>query len=193
MSVMPASSLETKSEVLDLTDHKTVFELGFEESELLGANGAKIIADLKERARDADYTHMYYRDPVRPGIVWFVELDPNEMQLPTRAKLEESRKVTERVFPKFISELQSNDEDVIMQAIPPIQMGVSGLDLAISLEYIIFLYPEMVRAWAALIFCYQEILKLKHSAEFVYQECASSCEHAQIVSFMMNKSSEIAT
>ncbi len=188
-----SSSYLNESQILDLTNPQTVFELGFEEKELLSSSGAKIIADIKDRARDADYTHMYFRDPMRPGIVWFTELDPNEMQLPTRAKLEEARLITEKVFPKFLISIQSEDIDIIMTAIPPIQLGVGGIELATALEYIVFLYPEMVRAWAALIFCYRELLNLKSSSNEVYQECISKCQNAQVVSFMMESFNEVIT
>ncbi len=180
----------SKANVLDLTEKQTLFELAFDESELLGPSGAKLIADIKERARDAEYTHLYYRDPIRPGIIWFVVLDENEMQQPTRGKWEECRMITEKVFPDFIENLSHLDEDQILAAIPPIQTGISAVELAVALEYLVFIYPKMVRAWAALIFSYRELMNLKQSAKSVYAECVGTCENSQIVSFMMGESGE---
>lgn len=173
------------SQVLDLTDAQTLFELAIDAQELLGQKGAKLIADLKEKAGEADYTHMYFRDPMRPGIVWFAALANDGISIPTRGKLDEAHAITDKVFPGFILGLDPQDEDGIMAQIPPLTTNASGLELVTALEYIIFLYPEMVRAWAALIFAYGEMLNLEQSAKLVYQDCAGTCKHAQIVAHLL--------
>src|SRR5690349_12837419 len=111
------SSSSAESRILDLTSKQTLYELAIEEDELLGQAGLKLIQELKERAGDADFTHLYFRDPLRPGIVWFCVLNPDfdnsqvysesfedgepHYNLPTRGKLDFCRQMTEKVFPGF--------------------------------------------------------------------------------------------
>ena len=171
--------------ILDLTSNETLFELAIDSHELVGRTGAKLIADLKDRAIDAEYTHMYFRDPIRPGIVWFSVLGTsNSLQLPTRGRLDHCRKVTEEIFPGFLAQVEKNEEDV-MSAIPPIAYGVTATELATALEYLVFVYPQMTRAWAALIFAYGEMMGLKEAAESARAECIGSCPHAQVVSYLL--------
>lgn len=171
--------------ILDLTSKNTLFELAFEPKDLLGLEGAKLIADLKERARDAEYTHLYYRDPVRPGIIWFCILNkPDEM--PTRGRLDRCRKIAEKVFPGFLASLQlAPEDDHVLAQIPSLALDnptkATGFELITALEYIVFLYPEMVRAWAALCFAYGEILGMKDAAARVREDCTIACHHSQIV------------
>lgn len=180
--------------ILDLTAQETLFELAIEPTELIGRTGAKLIADLKDRAVDAEYTHMYFRDPIRPGIIWFTMLEQvnNNLQLPTRGRLDHCRRVTDSVFPGFLAELENSDEEIVMSAIPPIASGVNGTDLATALEYLVFVYPGMVRAWAALIFTYDEMLGLKEGAEGARSECIGSCPHAQVVSYLLGDAGDTA-
>lgn len=217
MSQNEPSNEHQEANVLDLTLPQTLFELAIEEKELLGPVGAKLIADLKEKAQDAEYTHLYYRDPIRPGIIWFSQLGDmqsvDELGLPTRGKLDHSRRVTERVFPGFLKSVEAaiqaekidwNDSDdneadnqavdrVIMAQIPPLTNGVSGLELAVALEYLVFIYPSMVRAWATLIFTYAEILGLKEGAESSRHACIMNCPYAQIALFLMGEVDSGAT
>ncbi|MBI2607151.1 MAG: hypothetical protein HYW49_13835 [Deltaproteobacteria bacterium] len=172
-------------QILDLTSKQMRFELGVEDGELLGRKGARLIADLKERATEAEYTHMYYRDPIRPGIIWFSALNPSGLDLPARGKIEYCRDVANKVFPDFLDSLQDEAEESIMARIPPLVIGASGVDLVTTLEYLVFVYPGMVRAWAALIFSYSEVLGLKESAEAARSDCAEHCAHAQIVTYLM--------
>ncbi|MEW6055283.1 MAG: hypothetical protein AB1540_01605 [Bdellovibrionota bacterium] len=190
----------SQSNILDLTSKQTLFELAIEPRELLGHEGAKLIADLKDRAAEAEYTHMYFRDPIRPGIVWFTALgEDSGLALPTRGRLDQCRKMTDKIFPGFLTGLEAqvteatemgSDEEhcdeIILSQIPPLTLGVSGMELATALEYIVFVYPQMVRAWAALIFAYDQILTLKAGAESVREECIGNCDHAQIVSHLMS-------
>lgn len=169
--------------ILDLTAKKTLFELALDPQDLIGVAGAKMIADLKDRAFDADYTHMYYRDPVRPGIIWFAVLGSSD-ELPTRGRLDRCRKAAEKAFPGLIETLESySEKEKIMSEVPTLKTGIelTGLELTTALEYIVFLFPDMVRAWAALLFSYAEILKLSEAAERVREECISACPQAQIV------------
>lgn len=184
---MPANpNALTPANILDLTSKQTLFELAIEDGELLGRRGAKLIADLKERATEAEYTHMYFRDPIRPGIVWFTVLgDSGELSLPTRGRLDECRRVTEGVFPGLLGELEDCDEEQVLTKIPPLTRGVSGQELAIALEYLVFAHPTMVRAWAALIFTYDEILGLREGAESARAACAAGCPHTQVVAYLM--------
>lgn len=177
----------TPANILDLTSKQTLFELAIEDGELLGPQGAKLIADLRDRAAEAEYTHMYFRDPIRPGIVWFTVLGGSscELSLPTRGRLDDCRKVSEAVFPEFLKSLEDRDEEVIMQQIPPLAFGVSGVELATALEYLVFIYPTMVRAWAALIFTYEHMLGLKAGAESAREACIGSCPHAQVVTYLL--------
>jgi hypothetical protein len=178
--------LPAAANVLDLTSRQTLFELAIEDQELFGRMGAKLIADLRSRAGEAEYTHMYFRDPMRPGIVWFTQLGELEgFSLPTRGKLDECRGVAEKVFPAFLRSLEGEDEDTIMARIPPLAPGVSGLELATALEYIVFVHPGMVRAWAALIFVYDQILGLKDGAESARATCVGSCPNAQVVAYLL--------
>lgn len=178
----------TPANILDLTSNQTLFELAIEDRELLGPQGAKLIADLKERAVEAEYTHMYFRDPIRPGIVWFTVLGHSvDLQLPTRGRLDECRKICDSVFHDFLKSLGDCDEAVIMHQIPPLAFGVSGLELATALEYIVFVYPGMVRAWAALIFTYDQMLGLKDGAASVREACIGSCPHAQVVAYLLDE------
>ena len=181
------SSQNNVAHILDLTSQQTLFELAIESSELIGRVGARMLADLKERASDAHYTHMYYRDPIRPGIVWLSLLEEsteNTLSLPTRGRLDQCRKVTEGVFPGFIETLENSDDEKIMSEIPPITTECSGFDLVTALEYLVFVYPTMVRGWAALIFAYDHILNLKEGAESARKECISVCPNAQIVPYL---------
>lgn len=178
----------TPANILDLTSKQTLFELAIEDKELLGQQGAKLIADLKDRAIEAEYTHMYFRDPIRPGIVWFTVLGKsNELQLPTRGRLDDSRKICSKVFKGFLESIEDCDEEVIMQQIPPLALGVSGLELCTALEYLVFVYPGMVRAWAALVFAYDHMLGLKAGAESAREACIGSCQHAQVVSYLLGE------
>ena len=182
----------TPANILDLTSTQTLFELAIESEELVGRLGAKLIADLRDRACDAEYTHMYFRDPMRPGIVWFSVLSaPNGLQLPTRGRLDQCRKVAEKVFPGFLAKVEADDENVMSQ-IPPLTVGVSGIELATALEYVVFVYPSMARAWAALIFTYDQVLGLKEGAESAQAECIGSCPHAQVVSYLLGDTSNEA-
>jgi hypothetical protein len=186
----------TTANILDLTSQQTVFELAIEDQELIGPSGAKLIADIKERAAEADYTHMYFRDPIRPGIVWFTALGPGSgLNLPTRGRLDQCRRVAESVFPDFLEQLEkvvaaaeeSEDQDpelVVISQIPPISRGVSGLELATALEYIVFVYPSMVRAWAALIFTYDQIIGLRSGVDSARNACMANCQHAQLVPYL---------
>lgn len=181
----------TSAQILDLTSNQTLFELAIEEKELLGREGAKLIADLRERASEADYTHMYFRDPMRPGIIWFSLLGEYGLtNLPTRGRLEECWKISEKVFPGFLSTLENEEEDQVMSQVPPITTGHTGLELATALEYLIFVHPEMVRAWAALIFTYDQILGLREAAENVRNACLQSCTNAQVVLYLLSDSTE---
>jgi hypothetical protein len=184
---------EGSANILDLTSKQTLFELAIEGDELLGRAGAKLIADIRSRAAEADYTHLYFRDPIRPGIVWLATLPSTDadampdstMGLPTRAKLDECRAVAERVFPGFLASLEEADEDAVGASIPPLAVGVSGLDLVTALEYVVFAYPVMARAWAALIFAYEQMLNLKEGAESAKTACMGSCPHAQVVAYLL--------
>lgn len=182
--------------ILDLTCTQTLFELAIEDFELRGAMGARLIADLKMRAAEADYQHLYYRDPIRPGIIWHVGLGAHEIVSAEelnagdaeRGHLDFCRNVAESVFPGFlqtvedrISESDEEAEAVVMQQIPPLVMNVSGMDLATALEFTVFLYPNMIRAWAALLFVYQEILHLTEAAERAREECVAMCKHPEVV------------
>lgn len=174
--------------ILDLTSKQTLFELAIEEQELIGHAGAKLIADLRERATEADYTHMYFRDPIRPGIVWFAMIDNGSVfSMPTRGRLDFCRKVTESAFPGFLASLDDSDEQKILSQIPPLQQdrNISGLDLATALEYLVFVYPGMVRAWAALIFTYDHILNLKDGADSARTACITGCPNAQVAFYLM--------
>ena len=178
----------TPANILDLTAKETLFELAIEDRELLGHTGAKLIADLKERATEAEYTHMYFRDPIRPGIVWFTMLGQGgELNLPTRGRLDECRQMAERVFPDFLRALEGSEEEAIMQQIPPLALGVTAQELATALEYLVFVHPSMTRAWAALIFTYDEMLGLKDGAESVREACLGSCQHSQIVPYLLGE------
>ncbi len=172
------------AQILDLTNPQVCYELAVEAEELFGRKGAKLIADLKERAGEAEYTHMYYRDPMRPGIMWFSAL--NNQSLPARGKLELCRSITERVFPNFLNSLDPENAEEIMSQIPPISYGVNALDLATALEYLVFVHPSMVRAWAALIFAYGEMLKMPFAADATRQDCIGTCPHAQVVMFLIS-------
>ena len=186
-----------KTQVLDLTDYKTLYELAIEQEEFFGPKGSKLLNDLKDRAAEADYTHLYFRDPVRPGVVWFSQLqfdgEATHESIPTRGKLDECRSITENVFPNFLNEISNADVNVVMAQTPPITADVSGIELVTALEYIIFLYPEMVRAWAALIFAYGEILHMKDAAEAAYNDCVGTCTHSQMVGFLMGESSVVGS
>lgn len=188
--------------ILDLTNPDTLFELAIEIEEIVGLRGDKLLRDLFERAGDAEYTHLIYRDPLRPGRIWLRKLGP-EGQIdnsPTRARLDESRRITEKVFPGLLDiledQIEASDEtgsklsgSAFLVELPPIiyseNSSVSGIDVATALEYLIFLYPELVRPWAALIFTYSEIIGLPEAAERVRAECTSSCEHAQVVAHLL--------
>ncbi len=172
-------------QILDLTSKQMRFELAVEDEELLGCKGARLIADLKERAIEAEYTHMYYHDPIRPGIIWLSALNPSRLDLPARGKIEYCRDVANEVFPDFLDSLRDEAEESIMARIPPLATGVPGVDLVTALEYLVFVYPAMVRAWAALIFAYGEIFGMKESAEAVRLDCAEHCPHAQVVTYLM--------
>lgn len=174
--------LPVASHLLDLTLKETLFELAVEDGELVGTSGAKLIAEMKERAAEAGYTHLYYRDPIRPGIVWLAVL--GSPTLPVRGKLEASRGVTETAFPGILAELHAAGENRVLASIPPLACGVSGIELATALEYLTFAYPEVVRAWAALVFVYNEVLGLRQGAETVRAECLAMCPHAQVVSYL---------
>lgn len=195
-------SSQESSRILDLTSKQTLYELAIEDDELLGTAGLKLIQELKERAGDADFTHLYFRDPLRPGIVWFCVLDPRfsaevmdfeeiegesqaQYNLPTRGKLDFCRQVTETVFPGFLQQIDPDSDENITSQIPPLSIGASGLELATALEYLVFIYPTMVRAWAALIFTYGEILGMHETAQTVRAECASICPEAQIVMYLL--------
>ncbi|MBI3544648.1 MAG: hypothetical protein HY075_15360 [Deltaproteobacteria bacterium] len=179
----------TPANILDLTSKDTLFELAIEDGELLGHCGAKLIADLKERAVEAEYTHMYFRDPIRPGIVWFTVLNggAGELQLPTRGRLDDCRKQCESVFPGFLRTLEGADEEAIMAQIPPLALGVTALELSGALEYLVFVHPSMTRAWAALIFTYGEMMGLRDGAESAREACIGSCPHAQVVSYLLGE------
>lgn len=183
---MPDKKLEKKlaTQILDLTDSKTLFDLAIESSELIGRKGTKLLNDLKERASEADYTHVYFRDSLRPGVIWFNSL-LDERTIPTRGKINECRETTENVFKGFLNSIPKDDQAAVLSATPPITNGVSALDLVTALEYIIFVHPEMVRAWASLIFAYGEILKIPEAAENAYAECIGTCSHAQVVQFLL--------
>lgn len=179
--------------ILDLTLPQTLFELAIEDHELYGPMGAKLIADLRERAHEAEYSHLFFRDPMRPGIIWFLSLGPNG-SLPTRGKLDFCRRITEKVFPGFLEKVESEVEesqlagdsniDPIMAQIPPLTTGVSGMELATALEYLVFVYPSMVRAWVALVFTYGEMLGMREAAETVRNECNTLCPYAQVVAYL---------
>lgn len=174
--------------ILDLTSQQTLFELAIEDGELLGQRGAKLIAELKERASEADYTHMYFRDPIRPGIVWFTVLGvTGELSLPTRGRLEECRQVCETVFPGFLKKLEGCDDEVIMKEIPPLALEVSAAQLCTALEYLLFVHPSMVRAWAAVIFAYEHMMGLKDAAQSAREACIGSCPHAQVVPYLLGE------
>ena len=178
----------TPANILDLTSKQTLFELAIEDGELLGHGGAKLIADLKERAIEAEYTHMYFRDPIRPGIVWFTVLGNNgELSLPTRGRLDDCRQVCEGVFPEFLRSIEGQDEELITGRIPPLALGVSATELCTALEYIVFVYPMMTRAWASLIFTYDQMMGLKHGAESAREACIGSCPHAQVISYLLGE------
>ncbi|HRK01644.1 MAG TPA: hypothetical protein PLH57_03195 [Oligoflexia bacterium] len=169
--------------ILDLTLPQTLYELAIDDHEIYGPAGAKLIADLRERAFEADYTHLYFRDPMRPGIVWFMALGSSG-SLPTRGKLDYCRKITDKVFPGFLAKVDSDSDDNIMTQIPPLTTGVSGFELATALEYLVFVYPSMVRAWAALVFTYGEMLGMREAAETVRNECNTLCPYAQVVAYL---------
>jgi hypothetical protein len=157
----------------------------------MGAKGARLIADLRDRAFDADYSQLFYRDPIRPGIIWLqVLIEGGEYEIPVRGKLDESLRVCARVFPKFLDEIENLDSDeAVMQQIPPISVSqeISGLELVTALEYIVFLYPEMVRAWASLVFAYSEILGLHEAASRVREECLCLCSNTQVVFHLLGE------
>ena len=96
--------------------------------------------------------------------------------------------MAENVFPGFLAELELSDEEVIMQRIPPLtgESTATGMELATALEYLIFIYPGMVRAWASLIFTYNEILNLREGAEATRQSCLGSCPNAQVVTYFLD-------
>jgi hypothetical protein len=179
----------TPANILDLTSKQTLFELAIADNELLGPAGAKLIADLKERACEAEYTHMYFRDPIRPGIIWFTMLGvaANEISVPTRGRLDECREICERVFPKFLRSLEGCDEQAVTRQIPPLALGVTAHELATALEYVVFVHPAMTRAWAALIFTYGEMMGLKDGAESAREACVGTCKHAQIVPYLLGE------
>ncbi|MBI3555495.1 MAG: hypothetical protein HY074_04450 [Deltaproteobacteria bacterium] len=189
----------TPANILDLTSKQTLFELAIEDGELIGHSGAKLIADLKERAIEAEYTHMYFRDPIRPGIVWFTVLGSGasklsldalgngELSLPTRGRLDDCRQMCDGVFPGFLRSLEGMDEERIMGGIPPLALGVSAVELSTALEYIVFVHPVMTRAWAALIFTYDQMMGLKQGAESAREACVGSCPHAQVVSYLLGE------
>lgn len=209
--------------VLDLTDKQTLFELAMEPRELLGSAGAKLIADLAERAMDADYTHLYYRDPVRPGMIWFTPLVDDErdyaLNLPTRGKIDECRFMTDLVFPGLCKRLERlkrdaelkatklngadcrdaggdasldaslSDSVLVMQDVPPLILSpsssITSFELVTALEYIVFVYPEMVRAWASLIFAYEHLLGLVDAAKSTREACLGTCKYAQVVAHLI--------
>lgn len=185
MSDLPDESGLDPVLILDLTSRQTRFELAVGDEELLGRKGARLIADLKERAVEAEYTHMYYRDPIRPGIIWFSALNPAGLDLPARGKIEYCRDVANEAFPGFLESLRGEADENVMARIPPLATGVAGVDLVTALEYVVFLYPAMVRAWAALIFAYGEILGRKESAAAARSDCAEQCPNAQIVTYLV--------
>ncbi len=206
--------------VLDLTDKQTLFELAMEPRELLGSAGAKLIADLAERAMDADYTHLYYRDPIRPGMIWFTPLVDDErdyaLNLPTRGKIDECRFMTDLVFPGLCKRLErlkresemapprsrgddhgfdstgtdcGHDSVLVMQDVPPLILSpsssITSFELVTALEYIVFVYPEMVRAWASLIFAYEHLLGLVDAAKSTREACLGTCKYAQVVAHLI--------
>ncbi|MGE4234429.1 MAG: hypothetical protein AB7F43_13975 [Bacteriovoracia bacterium] len=187
-----SNNVLSSTNILDLTAPQTLFELAIETEELLGPEGQKLIADLKERAFEAEYTHLYYRDPFRPGIVWLCVLGSSADELPLRGKLDTCHKTTEAVFPGFLARVESVDEDDIDGQIPPISGNVNALDLATALEYIVFIYPEMIRAWAALIFTYSEILGSYEGAQRVRAECSMVCTNAPVVLHLLGDSTTVS-
>lgn len=186
---------------LDLSNPQTLYELAVEPDELLGRPGAKLLADMKGQAIGAGFKEFCYRDPMRPGIIWLVNVaTDNGMLTPSRARLDYCRAVAETVFPEFIAALERkikalaesgasgrSMDDVVMAEIPPITRGPSGMELATALEYMVFTYPAMVRAWAALIFVYDQLLGLKEGAESARSHCMAMCAYPQIVSYFLGE------
>lgn len=177
--------------ILDLTSPDTLYELAIEEVEFFGVQGTKLIQDLKERAADAEYTHVFHRDSIRPGIIWFVALGENVTEMPRRGKLDECRRIIQEVFPGVLARIERLEsqgyEKICMAELPPlVPEHASALDLVTALEYLVFLYPQMVRAWAALVFSYSEIMGLYEAASLARHECVTLCEHAQIALYLLS-------
>jgi hypothetical protein len=151
-----------KANILDLTLREVRFELAISDEDLIGEKGACFLEELKSKAIEVNYTHIYYRDAFRPGIIWFEELNFDRNSLPVRSKLEWSKKICNKVFPGFLNVLKKQKYPNVLNAkIPQAQVGVSVYDLVTALEYVVFCYPELIRALISLNFIYQEYFNLE--------------------------------
>jgi hypothetical protein len=196
ISGMSSNALATN--VLDLTAKQTLFELAIADDELIGPRGVKLLSDIKTRAAEADYTHLYYRDPLRPGIIWMIVF-PHGTRI--RAKIDHCHSIMDKVFPGLLESLDRDPENNTMTELPMLSLklkkpkdrylddntkGISALDLVTALEYLVFIQPGIVRAWAALMFAYSEIFNLREGAQEVQKECTNACPQVQLVSYLID-------